>query len=213
MIAWRFLGDTAICLDVGGDAPLEANAIVHELGRRLRDARVPGVRDVVPAMTTLTLHVDPLRTDLGTIESLVADTPDEIRVACATGQEHEVPVRYGADAGPDLETVARATGLTAADVVRRHLASTYQVCFLGFMPGFAYLGLVPETLRVPRRETPRTLVPAGSVAIADVFTAVYPSDSPGGWHVIGRTDRPLFDLSRRQPSLFAPGDHVRFVEA
>ncbi len=212
----RFVGDAALCVDVDGATPLDANARVHLLDEALRTARVSGVRDLVPGMTTLTVHVDPLRTDLAAIEHVVAVVASQ-QVAAATGASgrrvHEVRVRYGGDAAPDLEAVARATGLTPSKVIEAHATTVYRVCFLGFLPGFAYLGLLPQSLRLPRRSTPRTRVRAGAVAIADVFTGVYPADSPGGWHLIGHTDETLFEPNRQQPARFSPGDAVRFVEA
>jgi KipI family sensor histidine kinase inhibitor len=217
VIALRFVGDAALCLDVEGLAPLEANAVVHQLDTRLRAARLSGVRDIVPGMTTLTVHVDPLRADVAGIETLVAHlgaaTGADASAEHLSGRHHEVPVRYGGAGGPDLDDVARATGLSTGEVVAAHSATAYRVCFLGFLPGFAYLGLVHESLRMPRRATPRTRVPAGSVAIADVFTGVYPAASPGGWHIVGRTGLPLFDITRPEPSRFRPGDIVHFVEA
>lgn len=213
MIARCFLGDAALRLDVEAMPPLEGNAVVHRLAAALRGAPLAGVRDIVPGMTSLTVHVDPLRADLRAIEAVVATIEDEGTVGRAVGRRHEVAVRYGGVSGPDLDEVARLTGLAPAEVIAAHTAIDHHVCFLGFLPGFAYLGLVHESLRIRRRETPRTRVPAGSVAIADVFTGVYPAPSPGGWHLIGRTELPLFDISWPQPSRFAPGDTVRFVEA
>lgn len=211
----RFLGDAALCVDVNEAAPFEANARVHLVAEALRKAQIPGVRDVVPGMITVTIHVDPLRTDLGAIEAVVAGAiARAVPGADPLGSPvHQVRVRYGGDAGPDLDAVADAAGLTPAEVIQAHAAVVYRVCFLGFLPGFAYLGLVPGALRLPRRATPRTRVPAGAVAIADVFTGVYPSESPGGWHIIGQTDEALFDAHRQPPARFAPGDAVRFMEA
>lgn len=210
----RFLGDAALCVDVDDVAPFEANARVHGLAAALRRAQISGVRDLVPGMTTLTVHVDPLRTDLAAIEAVVARAAERLVPAAGPSDSavHQVRVRYGGDAGPDLDAVADAAGLTPAEVVQAHAGTIYRVCFLGFLPGFAYLGLVHDALRVPRRATPRSRVPAGSVAIADVFTGVYPSESPGGWHIIGHTDEAFFDTHRQPPARFAAGDAVRFVE-
>jgi KipI family sensor histidine kinase inhibitor len=120
----------------------------------------------------------------------------------------EIPVVYD---GPDLAEVADATGLAVGDVIARHSSSTYAAAFLGFTPGWAYLvGLDPE-LHLPRRSTPRTVVPAGSVAIASEFTGVYPTNSPGGWHLLGHTDAQMFDPSRPKAALVMAGDRVRFV--
>jgi KipI family sensor histidine kinase inhibitor len=126
----------------------------------------------------------------------------------AAGREHVIPVQYD---GPDLEDVARRTGLAVADVIARHSAPTYTVYFLGFVPGWAYLGELDPALVVPRRTEPRARVPAGSVAIAGAQTGVYPYAIPGGWHLIGRTSVGLFDPMRDPPAVFAAGDRVRFV--
>jgi KipI family sensor histidine kinase inhibitor len=123
----------------------------------------------------------------------------------------EIPVRYGGAAGPDLETVAGALGLPPDDLMLLHASRIYRVLFLGFVAGFAYCGTLPAELALPRRSTPRTKVEAGSIVIAGRMTAVMPVDSPSGWHVIGRTSVPVWDLGRREPALLAPGDAVRFV--
>lgn len=123
----------------------------------------------------------------------------------------EIPTRYGGSDGEDLSLVAELTGMTEAEVVDLYGGTEYEVFMLGFAPGFAYLGLVPEAIALPRRATPRPRVPAGSVAIAGRQTAVYPVETPGGWHLIGRTDLVLWDAARQEPALLAPGDRVRFV--
>jgi KipI family sensor histidine kinase inhibitor len=120
----------------------------------------------------------------------------------------EIPVTYD---GPDLAEVARLTGLPADEVVRRHAAAEYVVAFSGFAPGFGYLTGLPAELRVPRRDSPRTAVPAGSVAVAGEFTGVYPRRSPGGWQLLGRTDAVLWDPERDPPALLVPGTRVRFT--
>lgn len=121
---------------------------------------------------------------------------------------HTVPVRYD---GADLDEVAERVDLTRDDVIQRHSSREYHVLALGFLPGWAYLGPLDPALRLPRRTTPRTRIPAGAVAIAGLQTGVYPRVSPGGWHLIGTTDVVLFDVNREQPALFRPGDRVRFV--
>lgn len=213
MTRLRFVGDAAVRVDVTAASPLEANRRVRQAGAAMRAAAIPGVRDVVPGMTTLTVHVDPLRTDLPALEAVVADALAQPVSDAGTGRQHDVPVVYGGSGGPDLDAVAHLAGLTTDEVIAAHVATAYEVCFLGFLPGFAYLGLVPDALRIARRPTPRTQVPAGSVALAEVFTGIYPAASPGGWHVIGRTSLPLVDLAWSDPVRFAPGDRVRFVEA
>jgi KipI family sensor histidine kinase inhibitor len=122
-------------------------------------------------------------------------------------------VRYGGDDGPDLDAVAADLGLRPRDVVDLHIGVEVEVLFLGFAPGFAYLGELSPRLRVPRRATPRVRVPAGSVAVAGSMTAVYPQASPGGWRIIGRTDAKLFDPLADPPARLRPGDRVRFERA
>lgn len=197
---WRieFLGDAALSVHPVAAAPLEANAKVHRFAERLRRAQVTGVRDIVPGMQELVVHVDPLRCDVATIEAALRaghDPPAALDPASATAVT-EIPVDYGGNAGPDLNEVAVACGLTPSEVCRRHAAIEYVVCFLGFLPGFPYLGPLDPSLHVPRRREPRPRVAAGSVAIAGEYTGVYPWASPGGWHLIGRTDVTLFDRSR-----------------
>ena len=131
--------------------------------------------------------------------------------AAATRQPIRIQVRYGGQDGPDLEAVADAHGVRPNDVIELHAGSTWTALFLGFAPGFAYLGPLPPELATPRRATPRERVPAGSVAIGGDQTAVYPFSLPGGWQIIGRTDTAMWDLGRARPNLLAPGDLVRFV--
>jgi KipI family sensor histidine kinase inhibitor len=123
----------------------------------------------------------------------------------------EIPVRYGGESSPDLEEVARLCRLSPQDVVELHASTVYTVYFLGFVPGFAYMGRLPAQLMVPRLEKPRVHVPAGSVAIANDHTAVYPISTPGGWRLIGRTDIMLFDPLRENLSVLNTGDQVRFI--
>jgi KipI family sensor histidine kinase inhibitor len=128
----------------------------------------------------------------------------------ARNKPFDIPVRYGGADGTDLDNVAKALGLAPRRVIDMHAAQEYEVLLLGFAPGFAYMGLLPPELELPRRATPRTRVPPGSVAIAGRQTAVYPSGTPGGWHIIGRTDIVLWDVARDPPALLQPGGRVRF---
>ena len=209
---WRleWLGDAALSVFAGDASPLAANASIHRLARRLRVAAVAGVRDVVPGMRELVVHVDPLRCDVRQVALALraTDAATDVTDALPTVQ---VPVVYGGDAGPDLEDVAMASGLEPEDVCQRHAAADYVVCFIGFLPGFAYLGPLDARLRLPRRATPRPRVPPGSVAIAGEYSGIYPWASPGGWHIIGRTEMSLFDLGATPPARLTPGTRVRFV--
>lgn len=168
----------------------------------VRDAELPGVVDVVPAARTVMV------THRGVdIERLAAVLRARAVAEPAGSERVRIPVRYD---GVDLVEVARSTGLTPDRVVELHSGATYRVAFCGFRPGFAYLVGLPAPLRLARRATPRPRVPAGSVAIADEFSAVYPSASPGGWHLLGSTDVVLWEPSRQQPALLVPGTEVVF---
>ena len=211
---WRleWLGDAALSVHAVESSALAANACVHRLARRLRAAGVAGVRDVVPGMRELVVHVDPLRCDVRQV-ALALQATDADRDVVNAGPVVDVPVVYGGELGPDLNDVALACGLDPEDVCQRHAAVEYVVCFVGFLPGFPYLGPLDTRLRLPRRATPRPKVPPGSVAIAGEYSGIYPWASPGGWHIIGRTDMSLFDLDATPPTRLTPGTRVRFVRS
>lgn len=172
---------------------------------------IAGLEAVVPGLTSVLLELDPdaLRRFEEIAAAVRRRAADPIAVPSG-GRTRTIPVAYGGAHGPDLESVAAACGLPAAEVVARHRAAEVRVLFCGFAPGFAYLGELPDELRVPRLETPRTSTPAGSVAIAGPMTGIYPADLPGGWPVIGRTPLLLFDPHREPPGYLAPGDVVRW---
>ena len=175
--------------------------------RALADRLGVDLEDVVPgAGTVLVLAGD--RAGLGRVLAALDELVDEPESAAPAGPPVELPVRYD---GPDLAAVAQASGLSADEVVRRHSSATYRAAFSGFAPGFAYLTGLDPALHLPRRDTPRPSVPAGSLAVADAFTAVYPRSSPGGWHLLGTVDTPMFDLQRDPAALVSPGQAVRFV--
>jgi KipI family sensor histidine kinase inhibitor len=148
------------------------------------------------------------------LTAIVEAAEATVRERAADAREREplpITVRYGGEDGPDMAAVAERTGLTPAQVVDAHASTVYRVYLVGFVPGFAYLGVLPPELVLPRREEPRVRVPRGSVAIAARQTAVYPSETPGGWHLIGRSDATLWDIDREPPALLEPGQRVRFV--
>ena len=182
---------------------------VLDLYAELQDRPVEGVVDVVPAARTVLLCLDRAATDLARVERAVRALEPRPREQAERGLV-EVPVVYD---GPDLEEAGELTGWGADGVVARHTAAEWTVAFCGFAPGFGYLVCPEQGWSVPRRSSPRTRVPAGSVALAGEFTGVYPRESPGGWQLIGRTDLPVFDLDRDPPAVFAPGTRVRFVAA
>ncbi|MBA9004364.1 5-oxoprolinase subunit PxpB [Thermomonospora cellulosilytica] len=197
----RRAGDTAVLAEV------EDLATAHRLHAAVRAAGFEGIVDVVPGERTVLVVTDPARCDLDRLRARLAslELPERPEGDAAPV---EIPVRYD---GEDVAEVAELTGLTAGEVVRRHASGDYVVAYLGFSPGFGYLTGLDPALHVPRRSTPRTSVPAGSVAIAGPYSAVYPSPSPGGWRLLGRTDVALWDLGRPSPALLRPGARVRFV--
>ena len=169
------------------------------------------VRDAVVGYHTLTVYFDPLAIDARWLEGELSEiAADPSALVEASGATIEVPVCYGGDLGPDLEEVATRVGCLPEEVVELHASREYRVFVVGFVPGFAYMGPVDPRLALPRRSSPRTRVPAGSVAIAAGQTGIYPMETPGGWHLIGRTPVRPFDESRAEPVLFQPGDQVRF---
>jgi KipI family sensor histidine kinase inhibitor len=211
------LGDSAVLAEFGTSLDLEVNAALQQLAVSLRAKRVPWIRDIVPALGSLALHFDFARIDPGVdpvaaaarlLEECMKSGP---RANAAPAASLEVPVCYEGEFAPDLSEVAGRAKLSADEVVRRHAASEHRVLMMGFSPGQPYIGGLDAALAVPRRATPRTRVPAGSIAIANAQTAVYPFDISGGWNVIGRTPLVVFDVAREPAALFAPGMVVRFV--
>jgi KipI family sensor histidine kinase inhibitor len=162
-------------------------------------------REVVPAEQSVLLLL-PQGMSRSELEGITDSLPDELPLV--VGREVEIPVRYD---GADLTLVAEATHLTVAEVIAIHAGTTYLAAFSGFAPGYVYCTGLDPRLRLPRRPSPRTVVPAGSVAIADAYAAIYPTASPGGWHLLGHTDLTLFDLNRPEPALIQPGDRVRYT--
>lgn len=211
MIRVEAFGATALLITLAERPDDTLPLRIARLAERLRAELGTALTDCVPGWTTLLLHYDLLRIDLPQLQSRVqaalADWPGDSQVNAA-GRLHEIAVWY---AGEDLSEVARLCGLTCAQVIDLHAGRDYRVGAIGFAPGFAYLGELDERLVLPRRATPRTRVPAGSLAIAERQTAVYPQASPGGWHLLGRTAQRLFDPCATPPCPLAVGDRVRFV--
>lgn len=212
-------GDAGVLVDLGGEPGAAMSRRLMAVARLIGEATqgMPGWERAVPAATSVLVPVDPVDPGVAAaivrVRALVGRArPAEI-LAPDDGASPiiEIPVRYGGPDGPDLETVAGLTGLTPAAVVRAHASVTYTALFLGFAPGFAYLGPLPPQLVLERRAEPRQLVPAGSVAIAGPQTAVYPLDSPGGWWILGRTTTRVWDPGRDRAALIEPGARVRFV--
>ncbi|MEU8231600.1 allophanate hydrolase subunit 1 [Actinoplanes sp. NPDC048967] len=172
----------------------------------LRSAALPGVVDLVPAARTVLIKIDPAVTSPAAVREATAGLRLDARREAGSGTV-EIPVRYD---GPDLAEVAERTGLSPDEVVELHTGSRWTVAFAGFVPGFGYLTGGDPRLDVPRRDSPRTRIPAGSVGLAGRFSGVYPSDSPGGWQLIGSTSERMWDLDRPEPALLVPGVEVIF---
>ena len=209
------LGDSALLIQFSDQIDLEINQRVHALDAFLRADEIEGIIETIPAYATLLVHYDPLVLTYVQISDWVNAEMDRVESnASRKPRRVDVPVRYGGESGPDLEWVAMHHHLSIADVILLHTNQTYTVYMMGFTPGFPYMGKLHASLVTPRLESPRTLVRAGSVAIAGEQTGIYPIDSPGGWRLIGRTSLNLFDPLSESPFVFAPGDEVQFaVEA
>ncbi len=203
------LSDSAILLRLGESIEPTINRQVHLLAAALTLNPLPGLLETVPGYASLSIHYNPLAlTHAQVCDWLESHINLATESASRPVKTVEVPVIYD---GPDLDFVAAHCRLTVDEVIRLHTQTIYTVYMMGFTPGFPYLGSLPEALRVPRMETPRPKVPAGSVALAGVQTGIYPVESPGGWRLVGRTLLTLFDPMREPPFLFTPGDKVQFV--
>jgi KipI family sensor histidine kinase inhibitor len=208
----RFLpcGDTALAVELGDRVDRGVNALVLALAGRVKAAAIPGIVELVPTFRSLLIHYDPLTVPHSDLKARLVPLLSGLSAADHSGRLWRIPVCYHDSVAPDLAEVSGRTGLAPGRVAELHSAVTYHVYMVGFLPGFPYLGELPRELVLPRREDPRTSVPAGSVAIATTLTAVYSLESPGGWHLIGRTPALLWDRGRDPPALLAAGDKVRF---
>jgi inhibitor of KinA len=214
------MGESALLVVLGEVIDRELAARARAIAAAIEPAGAGGVAfgRPVPAYASVLVPFDPLALSIDEATEAIAAIVDAAGAAPAAdvaggsaGRLVEVPVRYGGADGPDLEDVARLHDLRPSDVVELHASVEYEAFFLGFAPGFAYLGPLPASLVTPRLDVPRPRVPAGSVAIAAAQTAIYPTDTPGGWRLIGRTELRPWDVTRDPPALILPGDRVRFV--
>ena len=213
--------DRALVIELGDQVDELAHYRVQAAWRLLEAPPLAGVTEVVPAFTTLTLFYDPFAlaqagaSAVSLVETLTHEVRSRLRrlpakVKAKPGPVVEIPVCYGGSFGPDLDQVALQTGLTPEEVVRHHSSPLYLVYLTGFSPGFPYLGGLPEALTVPRRATARTVVPPGSVGIANHQSCIYSMATPGGWNLIGQTPCKLFRFDATPPSLLCPGNRVKF---
>jgi KipI family sensor histidine kinase inhibitor len=203
--------DQSLLIYLGEQITLSAHQNVVKLLRLLQAESVPGIRNLQPAYCSLLIRFDALYLNHAELESIVRRfLPRLQEIPLPEPRQFEIPVCYGGEFGPDLDDVAATHGMTPAQVIELHASVSYAVYFLGFAPGFAYLGNLPEAIATPRLEIPRASVPAGTVAIAGNQTAVYPLATPGGWRLIGRTPLAMFRPDRGEMSLLSIGDRVRF---
>jgi inhibitor of KinA len=208
---FRPMGDRCLLVELGEEISPDINRRVQELMLQLEQARMPGVREFAPGYRSLLVVFDPLTLSASELKARITE------VAGRPGSEGlpkakllTVPVFYGGEYGPDLEGVAGHLGISTDEVIRLHTETIYRVYMIGFTPGYPYMGELPAALAVPRRSTPRTRVPKGSVGIAQRQTGIYSVESPGGWQIIGWTPIELFDPTRQLPSLLEMGDRVKF---
>lgn len=206
------VGDAALTIEFGNTIDLHLNQKVIALEHTLQSNQIAEVIEWVPSYRSLLVLFDPWLADVSTIEAklyrLLQNLPTKLE---SSPRIIEIPVQYGGESGPDLEFVAEHSGLTPQEVIEAHAKPVYPIYMMGFTPGFPYLGGMDARIAAPRLETPRTLVPAGSVGIAGQQTGIYSIDSPGGWRIIGKTELLLYDPARENPFLLSPGDQIRFV--
>ena len=208
----RFLpaGDAAVVVEFGDRIDRDVSEAVLALTARVRASDTLGLVETVPTYRSLLVHFDPLLTSGSSIVAAIQKLLGSRGGARKNVKVWRIPACYDASRAPDLLEVAQRTGCTADEVVRLHTGTVFHVYMIGFVPGYPYMGDLPGKLHLPRRTDPRVKVPAGSIAIAAAMTAIYPVESPGGWHLIGATPIRLFDVRAPQPALLAPGDRVRF---
>jgi inhibitor of KinA len=212
MAEFRILkaADSALVIEFGSTIDRKISDRVLALADAVEQAGLPGVIEVVATFRSLSVNYDSLLTTGDEVEQEIAKFMQDKAGASHPGRLWDIPVCYEPEWAHDLEEVAKAVELTASEVVALHCGTQYHVYMIGFVPGFPYMGDVPEKLRLPRRPNPRTRVPPGSVGIATSMTGVYPYESPGGWHLIGTSPLRFFDAESQQGSLLSPGDAVKF---
>ena len=206
------LGDRAVCIELGDSISEATNRRVHSLSREINGLAARGILDVVPTYRSLVVYYDPRIISYADLTSHVAEMHGSSGEGeIVTPRVVEIPTLYGGEYGPDIGAVAEHNGISEEEVIGIHAGADYLVYMMGFLPGFPYLGGMSEKIATPRLVTPRSSIPAGSVAIAERQTGIYPVESPGGWRIIGRTPISLFDPGREPPVVIEPGDYLRFV--
>lgn len=208
----KITGDTSVAVVFGNEISTDINTKIRAFDEALAEEQIDGVYETVPTYCSLTIHYAPEKIRYEALkEKLEALLAVSHKAQKLNTIVMEIPVVYGGEYGPDLETVAAHNGMSTEDVIRIHSGVEYLIYMLGFTPGFSYMGGMDESIATPRLKTPRVLIPAGSVGIAGKQTGIYPIDSPGGWQLIGRTPVKLYDAHRDTPILLDAGLHVKFI--
>jgi len=207
----RIMGDSACLAELGDEISLPVNKRVRALFLSVQKTPVAGLRECVPGYRSLMVFYDPLQLSLDEVQAYLLERAESVNSSSLPEPKTvEVPTVYGGSYGPDLEQVAAFHQKSPEDIIRLHTETTYWVYMIGFTPGFPYLGELPQDLVTPRRDTPRTAVPKGSVGIAQRQTGIYSVQSPGGWQIIGWTPLKLFDPEEWPPTPWEIGDQVTF---
>ena len=213
------LGDNAILIDFGNELNESINQKLLAIFRKIKEQNIPGVLDVVPAYSSLTIHYDVMKIFEKAKGRAVFDfitdrvkkiVEDDTEITFEENRKINIPVCYDKEFGIDLSYLANEKNLSVEDVIQLHTTKVYRVYMIGFLPGFAYMGEVDQKIQIPRKENPRTKIEAGSVGIAGAQTGIYPLQSPGGWQIIGRTPLQLFNKEKTEPVLLQPGDQIKF---
>jgi KipI family sensor histidine kinase inhibitor len=210
-ILFRLMGDRGLLLEFGDEISLKINQKVRRMSLAIKRERIEGVIETVPTYRSLLIVYHPLIISLEDLKRKIKEIEGGLEeIDLPQPNLTRIPVVYGSHYGPDLEEVATYCEMTPEEVIRLHCSVTYHIYMIGFMPGFPYMGELPDALVIPRLKTPRLSVPAGSVGIAQKQTGIYPMESPGGWRLIGKTPLKMFDPNKEPPSLLQMGDLVQF---
>ena len=206
------LSNTGTLRDNRDPATRKARALARRIQQAAKDGTLTGIVDLIPGLTNLLVQYDPLQTSAKHVQATITPWLNHLSEDSGNSRHIRIPCCYGGEFGPDLESIAVQLNLTPDEIVARHVASSLEVAIMGFLPGLAYMKGVDETLYLPRRKTPRALVPALTLGIAMDQTVVYPMPSPGGWNLIGRIPIALFDPKKDNPVLLRPGDNISFYQ-
>ncbi len=208
---YRWLGDRGLVLEFGDEISFEINQRVRRMALAIQTEAIQGIIETVPTYRSLLIVYNPLLIPIDLLKRCLEKIEEGLQeTPLPEPKLTKIPVVYGGVYGPDLEFVAQYHGISSEEVIRLHCSKPYWIYMIGFMPGYPYMGELPEGLNTPRLKTPRLSVPKGSVAIAQRQTGIYSMESPGGWQIIGRTPLELFDPQREPPALLRMGDQVQF---